>query len=86
MSPFLRGTQDHSGIFKTGNSGPGGDRGKVVPRCPSAMSALSLPLVAALAKTSMEGAGGERTVKMAGADWLTSWSMGTGEASFEGFY
>ena len=34
---------------------PGGDAGKDVPRCPSAMSALSLPLVAALGKTSMQG-------------------------------
>lgn len=37
-----------------------GDMGKGVPRCPPAMSALRLPLVAALARASMEGTGQER--------------------------
>lgn len=35
--------------------------GKVVPRYPSAVSALSLPIVVTLAKASMRGTGGERT-------------------------
>lgn len=80
VSPLLYNTQDHCGIFKGGKCGTMRSHGQGVPRCPSAMSALRLPLVA-----WRELDGRERTGKMPSIDWLTYWSMGEGEASFEDF-